>query len=104
MAQHEGGFRADVQGLLSLVKQYAQQETLGPLRGVGRYLVFGVLGALCMALAYLFLVLALMRGLQAVSFFDGNWSVLVYLIALVASAGVAAVVVLAISGRSGKGS
>ena len=103
MSHNQGGFRADIQGLISLVKQYAKQETLGPLRGVGRYLKFGVTGALCMALAFVFLVLALMRGLQEISFFDGNWSVLVYLVALLGSAVVAVVVGIAVAGRDRKG-
>ncbi len=103
MSHNQGGFRADIQGLITLVKQYAKQETLGPLRGAGRYLKFGVTGALCMALAFVFLVLALMRGLQEIAFFDGNWSVLVYLVALLASAMVAVLVGIAVAGRDRKG-
>ncbi len=82
--------------VVDLVKQYARQETLGPLKGAGRWIGFGVAGALLIGLATAFLVLGVLRLVQTeyAPTFHGRWMSLVpYLIALVFSlvvAGIAA--------------
>ena len=66
---------------VDLVKAYALQETLGPLKGAGRWIGMGLAGALCLGLGGLLLSLALLRLLQTeVSAFDGSWSFVPYLI------------------------
>jgi hypothetical protein len=50
--------------LLTLIIGYAKQETLGPLKQLGRYLVWGLAGAVLIALGALLLTLAVLRALQ----------------------------------------
>lgn len=50
--------------LVKLVKDYARQETVGPLKTLGRYIGFGVAGALLMAVGLVFLVLGGLRYAQ----------------------------------------
>ena len=92
-----------VSELWELVKAYVKQETVGPLRGIGRTIAFGVVGSLAVALGLVLLALALLRVLQTEtgSTFTGNWSWAPYLLTLV---GVAVAIVLtlaAIRRRSG---
>ena len=62
--------------LWSLTRDYARQETVDPLKDVGRYLGFGLAGALLGALAVVMLMLAGLRALQTEtgSTFTGSWS------------------------------
>lgn len=60
----------NAQEVFDLVKAYAIQETAAPLSGVGRYLKFGVPGAVCLGLGFFFLALALLRGLQEIDVFS----------------------------------
>jgi len=85
----------DVTQLLDTVKTYAKQETLGPLKGVGRAVGLGLAGALCLAVGTIILLVGLLRLLQTeTSAFEGNWSFVPYVIALVVAV---VVVVLALS-------
>ena len=71
--------------MFQLVKDYARQETLGPLRGAGRWLAFGAAGALFLGLGAAFIVLGVLRLVQAefAPTFRGRWmSLLPYGIAL----------------------
>jgi hypothetical protein len=76
------------------VVAYAKQETLGPLRGLGRFVAFGVSGSIALSIGSLLLLLALLRALQTEtgSTFGGNLSWLPYVI----TAG-AALIVLGLS-------
>ena len=62
----------NAQEVFDLVKAYAIQETATPLAGVGRYLKFGVPGALCLGIGFFFLALAGLRGLQEIDEFNGG--------------------------------
>ncbi len=53
--------------LKDLVVGYAKQETVGPLRNLGRYLGFGLSGSVAIGSGILFLLLALLRGLQRIT-------------------------------------
>ncbi len=77
---------AQLGDVVNLVKTYVRQETLGPLKGIGRWLAFGVAGAVTLGLGLVLVVLGLLRLLQTetTETFDGNFSVLPYVIALVA--------------------
>lgn len=44
-----------------LVRDYAKQETIGPLRGAGRWLAFGLIGAFFMAVGTVVLLVAVLR-------------------------------------------
>ena len=71
--------------LKDLVVAYAKQETLEPIKGLGRFIAFGVAGSLLIAVGLVLLVLAVVRVLQEelADTFDGNWSFAPYAIALV---------------------
>lgn len=62
----------NAQDVFDLVKAYAIQETATPLAGIGRYLKFGVPGALCYGLGFFLLALAGLRGLQEFELFNGG--------------------------------
>ena len=62
--------------LKDLVVAYFKQETLEPLKGLRRYVGFGLLGATLLGLGVLFLAMAGLRALQTEtgSRFTGSWS------------------------------
>jgi len=84
--------RAAGQDALRLAVEYVKQETLGPLRGLGRYLAFGIVGSLLLACGVILLLVGLLRVLQGEtgSTFAGNLSWLPYGIVAVAALGVLA--------------
>jgi hypothetical protein len=74
--------------VVDLVKDYARQETLGPLRGAGRWLAFGTLGAVLLAAGTSIVVLGVLRYVQTehARTFAGKWvGLLPYVIALAIS-------------------
>ncbi|HEY6698931.1 MAG TPA: hypothetical protein VIZ67_11935 [Acidimicrobiales bacterium] len=85
--------------LWALTKDYAKQETIDPLKGVGRYLTFGVPGAVLIGFGVVLLMLAGLRALQTQtgSTFHGSLSWLPYIIVLVVAAGLVALAVTRIT-------
>lgn len=80
----------DIGEAFGLVKAYAKQETIDPLRAVGGYLKFAVPGALLLAIGWLFLLVGLLRVLQTeLHAFDHGWSFAPYFIVLAVGALVA---------------
>lgn len=80
----EGGRSGDIGDAFGLVKAYAKQETIDPLKSVGRYLAWAVPGALLLAVGWLFLLFGLLRVLQTeTDVFDDGWSFVPYLIVVV---------------------
>lgn len=77
--------------LWGLTKDYARQETIDPLKGVGRYLAYGGIGALLGSIGVILLMLAGLRALQTEtgSTFTGNLSWLPYLIVIVVAGAIA---------------
>lgn len=82
----------DARELVDLVVGYARQETLEPLKGLGKNVAFGVVGAILVGTGALFLSLSALRALQSeTDTFEANLSWAPYLIVailLVALAGV----------------
>jgi uncharacterized membrane protein YidH (DUF202 family) len=78
--------------LWELTKDYARQETVDPLKGIGRYLAFGAAGAVLIGFGVVLLMLAALRALQTQTgnALDGNLSWLPYAIVLVVAVGLAA--------------
>lgn len=76
--------------LWDLVRAYAKQETIEPVKGLGRFLAFGVAGSVLLGIGAVFVLVGLLRALQTEtgSVFDGNWSWVPYLITLVVSAAI----------------
>jgi hypothetical protein len=65
-----------VRELWELIVAYFRQETVVPLKQLGRYIVFGLLGALLLGVGVLLLAMAGLRALQdeTGTTFRGNWS------------------------------
>lgn len=61
---------------VQLLKDYARQETVGPLKGAGRWIGLGLAGAIAIGLGTAFLVLGLIRLVQTEwpGTFDGRWA------------------------------
>jgi H+/Cl- antiporter ClcA len=86
--------RGRTQDATTLVRDYLIQETVDPLRTLGRYVVAGALGSLFVGIGVLMLLIGLLRLLQGeTGAFDGNLSWLPYLIVVVVAALVAAATV-----------
>jgi hypothetical protein len=85
-----------------LVKAYAKQETLDPLKGAGRWLLLGLAGSVVLILGGISLTLALLRLLQEEtgSIFTGNLSWVPYTLTLVAVVIVIALLAFRITKRS----
>jgi hypothetical protein len=83
---------AQARDVIQLILDYAKQETLGPLKGVGRFLLFGIIGVIAISIGTTLLLLALLRALQTETgtMFTGDWSWAPYLLTAVAAIIVAA--------------
>ena len=82
----------EAQELWQLVVGYAKQEPLDPVRNLGRFLGFGLGGALLGSLGAVLLLLGGLRLLQTETgdAFDGNLTFIPYLLVLAVSGGIAA--------------
>lgn len=62
--------------LFELAKAYAKQETIDPLKGLGRFVGFGVGGAIALGIGVMLLMLSGLRALQTETSttFTGSWS------------------------------
>lgn len=71
--------------VIEFVKAYAKQETLGPLKGAGSWLAFGVSGALMLWVGLMLMMLGLLRLIQAEVTWatGGSWSWAAYGITLI---------------------
>jgi hypothetical protein len=76
-----------VRDLWQLVVAYFKQETVGPVRNLGRFVLLGVAGSLVLGFGLVLLMLAGLRALQTEtgSHFQGNNSWIPYVIVLFAS-------------------
>jgi hypothetical protein len=85
--------------VFAFTRDYVRQETIDPLKGVGRYLAYGGIGVLLGSIGVILLMLALLRGLQTEtgSTFQGNLSWIPYLIVLVVAGACAGYAVTRIS-------
>lgn len=94
----EKGVGEVVNDLWQLTRDYAKQETIDPLKSLGRFLGYGVGGSLALALGVLFGALAVLRGLQTETgdHLTGSWNFVPYLAALAFTAICAALAVAAI--------
>jgi hypothetical protein len=88
--------------MFDLVKAYAKQETLDPLKGAGRWLGLGLAGSVLLIIGSLELILALLRALQTEtgSAMTGNLSWLPYLITVVAAGLLSGLLAMRINRRS----
>jgi hypothetical protein len=90
------------QEIQQLLVAYAKQETIDPLRQLGRYLGFGLAGALMVFLGAFFLGLGVLRLTQSVDALGGSsWASTVPYLATIAAL-VVIVAILALSMRRAK--
>ena len=88
--------------LVDLFRRYVRQETVEPLRSLGRYILFGAAGSVLVGVGMVLLAVGALRGLQVWGELDGRWSWVPYLVAALplALAGVRAASLIGKSGRS----
>jgi hypothetical protein len=92
--------------LRELVVAYVKQETVGPLRSLGRWVGFGIGGSLLLGFGVVFLAMSALRALQEETgeTFTGNWSWVPYVIVVFALVvGAAIVWLLRTARRAEKG-
>jgi len=79
---------AQVGEVWELIVAYAKQETVEPIKGLGRFIGWGVLGAVALAIGIVLLLLAVLRVLQTEtgSALQGHLSWIPYLATLVVAA------------------
>ena len=95
--------RSELSETIDLLKRYVLQETVGPLKGIGRVLIFGLTGAFLLGIGLVVLDVAVLRALQEETgrTFAGHWSWAPYLLALAAAlVALALVVTMAVRGAS----
>ena len=96
--------KGDIGEAINLVKAYAKQETIDPLRSVGSYLAWGISGALLLSIGWLFLLVGLLRVLQTeLHAFDHGWSFVPYFAVVAVGAIVAALFVRNVRKRDLRG-
>jgi hypothetical protein len=83
-----------VRELRVLVVEYAKQETVEPIKGLGKYAGFGIGGAALLGLGTVFFAIGLLRLLQdeTGTTFTGAWSWVPYVIVIAVSILIAAIV------------
>jgi hypothetical protein len=86
----------------SLVRDYAKQETVDPLKRLLGFVKWGLVGAIVLGIGLVELTVALLRALQAegADVFDGNWSVVPYLATLVVALVVLYLIVRAMTSKT----
>ena len=94
----------DVRELKDLVVAYAKQETIDPLKGLARFVGFGLAGALLIGTGVCFLAIGLLRALQGNRGWavHGNWSWVPYAVDVVLLLAIAGLVWMARTKRSEK--
>ncbi|MEJ7584010.1 MAG: hypothetical protein WKF43_07960 [Acidimicrobiales bacterium] len=70
-----------------MLKTYAKQETVDPVKNLGRFLSYGLLGSLVVGIGVTLLSVAVLRLVQTETetALTGNWSWVPYIAALVIS-------------------
>jgi hypothetical protein len=90
---------ASVGDVVEFVKEYAIQETVGPLKGAGRWIGYGAGGAALLGLGIMLVMLGLLRAIQ--SEWDGvalgGTSWIPYAIVLVVTAAIIVIVLMRIN-------
>jgi hypothetical protein len=81
--------------LWALTKDYARQETIDPIKDLGRYLGYGVGGAALFGFGFIMLLLAALRALQTETgdLFAGDRSFYPYIIVILLGLGAIAIAV-----------
>jgi hypothetical protein len=72
----KGGLRRSGDDAFKLTIDYLKQEALDPLKGLGRFLLWGLTGSIAIAIGVLLILVGILRLLQAETgtALTGNWS------------------------------
>ncbi len=91
-AKKDKSLPGEAQELFQLVVGYAKQETLDPVKNLGRFVGYGLAGAVLGSLGAVLLLLGGLRLLQTETgdTFDGNWTFVPYVVVLAVSGAIAA--------------
>ena len=91
-AKRDKSLPGEAQELFQLVVGYAKQETIDPVKNLGRFVGYGLAGALLGSLGAVLLLLGVLRLLQTETgdTFDGNWTFVPYVVVLAVSGAIAA--------------
>lgn len=91
--------------LWEMATDYARQETIDPLKGLGRFLAYGIGGAIALGAGVVLLMLAGLRALQTQtdSAFTGNLTWVPYLIAVVVGVALIILALMRVTQRKGPG-
>ncbi len=108
MAEDRHGTAAELSELAGLLRRYVMQETLEPLKRIGRDLAFGGAAAVTLGIGLVLLLVGLLRALQSEtgSVFAGEWSWAPYFLTVIAGAaalGMAAAMLLRSPGTGARG-
>ncbi len=81
--------------LFDLVVSYARQETIEPLRGVGRWVAFGLISMGLISVGMVLVSLGLLRAVQDIggTTFDGAWSFVPYIFGVVFASVIVAIAI-----------
>ncbi len=83
MTEHFDAEKVKFSELYELVVTYAKQQTIDPIRGAGRWLGFGIVGAILMSIGLVIGVLGVLRLIQTPPLGTSNtWSWTTYLITI----------------------
>jgi hypothetical protein len=88
-----GGLRRSGDDAFKLTVDYLKQEALDPLRGLGRFLLWGLTGSLAIAVGILLVLVGILRLLQTETgtALTGDWSWVPYFVVAVLGVGVAGI-------------
>ena len=84
--------------LIEFVRAYVKQETLDPLRGVGRWIAFGAAEAFCLGLGLVIVLIGVLRLVEEEwdRASSGSLSWLAYLVTMLVAVGMLVVTLLRI--------
>ena len=87
--------------MLDMLRRYLRQETVDPLRAVGRFLLFGASGSLLIGSGLVLIAVGGLRSMQAWGVLEGSWSWVPYIVVATALSGLAVLAVSRIGGERG---
>jgi hypothetical protein len=94
-ARTRGEQQPTVADTIELVKAYAEQETIGPIKGAGRWIGMGIAGAITLGIGLSLVLLGLLRLIQTewTRSATGDLSWVAYAIVLIVCVGLIALAV-----------
>jgi hypothetical protein len=98
------GLRGSGDDVFRLTVDYLKQEALEPLKGLGKFVLWGVTGSLAISVGLLLILLGILRLLQTETgtALTGDWSWVPYFVVAVLGIGVAGVAAWRITAPTGK--